>query len=80
MNDNTILENYLLVLKSNIEVFVHGTLESSYEDIQSTLKDCLLNTIECQRKTYLKMIDLGIYTIENVEKNCINKCLNKIEK
>ena len=28
MNDELLMENYLLVLKSTVEVYVHGTLES----------------------------------------------------
>ena len=41
MDDKLIMNNYLLVLKSTVEVFVHGTLESSNEDVRSTLKDGL---------------------------------------
>lgn len=78
MNDNTIIANYLLVLKSNVEVFVHGTLESSYSDIQETLKKCLDDTIESQRDTFKQLLDLGVYTIEDIEKTKINKTLKKI--
>ncbi len=78
MNDNTIIANYLLVLKSNVEVFVHGTLESSYSDIQETLKKCLDDIIESQRDTFKQLLDLGVYTIEDVEKTKINKTLKKI--
>ena len=38
MNDQIIMENYLLVLKSTIEVYVHGTLESSNLDVRKALK------------------------------------------
>ena len=41
MNDKLIMENYLLILKSTVEVYVHGTLESSNEDSRSALKKCL---------------------------------------
>ena len=41
MNNELILNNYLLLLKSTTEVFVHGTLESSNSDIRSTLRDGL---------------------------------------
>ena len=39
MNANLIMENYLLVLKSTVEVFVHGTLESSNPDVRELLKN-----------------------------------------
>ncbi len=45
MNDQIIMDNYLLVLKSTVEVYVHGTLESSNEEVRSTLKNCLDETI-----------------------------------
>ena len=32
--DRILLDNYLLVLKSTVEVYVHGTLESSNKDIK----------------------------------------------
>ena len=38
MDDRLIMENYLLVLKSCVEVYVHGTLESSNKDVRETLK------------------------------------------
>ena len=35
MNDKELLDNYLLILKSTVEVYVHGTLESSNENVKS---------------------------------------------
>ena len=45
MNNQLIMENYLLVLKSTVEVYVHGTLESSNQDIRELLKQELSNTL-----------------------------------
>ena len=52
MNDQLLMNNYLLVLKSTVEVYVHGTLESSNKDIKDLLKCGLDNTLECQDNTY----------------------------
>ena len=52
MNDKTILESILLLLKSTIEVYVHGTLESSNKTIQNTLK----NTIESQLPDLIELL------------------------
>ena len=38
MSDQILMENYLLILKSTVEVYVHGTLESSNNDIRKILK------------------------------------------
>jgi hypothetical protein len=35
MNNQLLLENYLLILKSTVEVYVHGTLESSNEKVRT---------------------------------------------
>ena len=77
--DKLIMENYLLVLKSTVEVFVHGTLESSNEDIRSTLKNGLNNIMTCQAKTYDLMTKYGWYPVNNIDNNVINQTLTKVE-
>ena len=77
--DKLLMENYLLILKSTVEVFVHGTLESSNEDIRLMLKDGLNRIMLSQANTYDLMTQYGWYPVNNVEKNVIEKTLNKIE-
>ena len=72
MTDQLIMNNYLLVLKSTIEVFVHGTLESSNEQSRSILKECLQDTLTSQANTYDLMTKYGWYQVNNVEVNTIN--------
>ena len=73
------MDNYLLILKSTVEVYVHGTLESSNKDVRATLKDGLDETILSQARTYDEMTRNGWYTINNVETDTINETLNKLE-
>lgn len=77
--DRLLMENYLLVLKSTVEVFVHGTLESSNQDIRSTLKSGLDDIMSCQAKTYDEMTKYGWYPVNNVDKNMIKQTLNKVQ-
>lgn len=79
MNDKLIMDNYLLVLKSTVEVYVHGTLESSNKDIRNLLKEGLDETMKHQARTYDEMTKYGWYTISNVEDKEIQKTLNKIQ-
>ena len=79
MNDKLLMENYLLVLKSTVEVFVHGTLESSNNDIRLLLKGGLDDIMSSQADTYDEMTKYGWYTINNVEKTTINETLNKVQ-
>jgi len=78
MNDQLLLENYLLVLKSTVEVYVHGTLESVNKNIRTTLQDHLNNTINSQNDTYQEMTKKGWYQIENIKETEIKKVYNKI--
>ena len=67
MSDQILMDNYLLVLKSTVEVYVHGTLESSNPEVRDLLKLGLDETIIHQGDTYNLMTDYGWYKIENVE-------------
>ncbi len=78
MNDQLIMDNYLLVLKSTVEVYVHGTLESSNELSRNTLKNCLNDTLTSQANTYDLMTKYGWYQVNNVDASTINKTLNNI--
>ena len=77
--DKLLMENYLLVLKSTVEVFVHGTLESSNEDIRMMLKDGLNKIMASQAKTYDLMTQYGWYPVKNVNVSEIKKTLVQIE-
>lgn len=79
MNDKLLMDNYLLILKSTVEVYVHGTLESSNEDIKSLLKEGLDETMKQQARTYDEMTKYGWYTVNNIDKQEIQKTLNKIQ-
>ncbi len=79
MNNKILMDNYLLVLKSTVEVYVHGTLESSNKDIRELLKCGLDETMNHQANTYDLMKKYGFYNMENVESNVINQTLQKIQ-
>ncbi len=79
MNDRILMDNYLLILKSTTEVYVHGTLESSNEPIRELLKAGLLNTLTNQSDTYDIMTTFDWYKINNVKESEIKKVLNKVK-
>jgi len=80
MNDEMLMNNYLLLLKSTVEVYVHGTLESSNGDVRELLKSCLDNTMASQAATYDEMVDYGWYKVTNLECDKINQTLQKLQK
>ena len=79
MIDQLLMDNYLLILKNKIKVYIHGTLESSNKNIRELLKYGLEETIKHQANTYDKMTEYGWYTINNVKKNVIKETLNTIK-
>ena len=80
MDNKIIMENYLLVLKSTVEVFIHGTLESSNQNIRDLLKHGLDEIISSQANTYDEMTKYGWYTINNVDTTTIEQTLNKVNE
>ncbi len=80
MNDQTLLNNYLLILKSTVEVYVHGTLESVNQKVRDLLKEHLNETIQMQSDTYDIMTDYGWYQIKNVDSKVIGDTLTKLDK
>jgi len=79
MNDQIIMENYLLILKSTVEVYIHGTLESSNLDVKNILKNNLNEILNSQKNTYNLMTKYGWYQVNNVEKNIISDTLTKVK-
>ena len=79
MDSKLLMDNYLLVLKSTVEVYVHGTLESSNNDVRELLKNGLDETMRHQADTYDEMTNYGWYTVSNVKATDISKVLNKLQ-
>lgn len=79
MDDQLLLDKYLLILKSTVEVFVHGTLESSNKDIERTLKEGLDEIMTSQSMTYQKMTEYGWYQINNIDASQIKQTLMKLQ-
>ena len=80
MDNRLSMENYLLILKSTVEVFVHGTLESSNEDIRTSLKLGLDSTMNSQAETYDLMAKNGWYPVNNTNNAVLKNTYEKIIK
>ena len=73
MNNQSLFEQYLLILKSSCEVYVHGTLESSNEDVRKLIKHGLDEILAHQDRVYQKMCEYGWYCVSNLKKNSIQQ-------
>ena len=74
MNDELLFNNYLMILKSTVEVYVHGTIESSNEDIRALLKHGLDEVLSHQARVFDTMVSYDWYEVDNVNPDDI--CLN----
>lgn len=79
-SDKDLLNIYLLLLKSNTEVYVHGTLESCNEKIRNLVQKSLEGTLKSQFSCFNVMCENNWYQIENVNTDKIKKTYNKITK
>ena len=61
MTNKELINNYLLLLKSSVEVYIHGTLESSNQESRKTLKSCLDDILENQANTFENMKEYKWY-------------------
>lgn len=80
MNEQLLFENYLLVLKSSVEVYVHGTLESSNVSTRTLLKSGLDKTMISQADTYDMMAKYDWYKVQNIKSSEISKTLKKLKE
>ena len=80
MSDQILMDNYLLILKSTVEVYVHGTLESSNKEIKDLLKYCLDEIMTSQKNTYDEMVKNNWYVVKNIKSTVIKQTLNSILK
>lgn len=79
MDNKLIFENYLLVLKSTVEVYIHGTLESSNNRVREVIKTGLSETLINQAKTYELMKQKKWYSPSNISNITISNTINKLE-
>lgn len=80
MNDQLLMENMLLLLKSTVEVYVHGSLESSTKSVHNVLKNGLDEIIKMQDELYTKMTECGWYVIQNVDTKTIKQTIKKLKQ
>ena len=78
MTNQIRFDNYLLLLKSSVEVYVHGTLESSNQKVRDLLQEALNSIIDMQEETYNEMTSEGWYNVQNISTKEINNVIKKI--
>ena len=78
--DKLLFEQMLLILKSNVEVYVHGTLEASNPKIKKVLKSSLDDTMSMQEDLFNIMTDYNWYQVKNIKCSDIEKVYSKLKQ
>ena len=69
MDDRNLMENMLLLEKGACDLFMHGTIESSTQNVHQTFNNSLNDSLKLQDDIYLKMQAKGWYPTEQVDQS-----------
>ena len=80
VNDKEIMENLLLNLKGECDLFVHGAVESFSTAVHSAFTQALNDTISMQNQVYAKMSEKGWYPAANAQQQQIDAVKQKFSQ
>ena len=69
MDDKNLMENILLLEKGVCDLFLHGTIESSSDNVHQAFCTALNDSLCMQDTIYGKMAAKGWYPAEQAEQN-----------
>lgn len=73
MNDKKIMEELLLQIKGVCDLYMHGSIESSTQNVHQTFVTALDDSLKIQNEIYTKMSDKGWYPTEQVDQQKITQ-------
>lgn len=77
MDDKNLMENILLLEKGVCDLYMHGTIESSTDNVHNAFNSALNDSLCMQDELYDKMTAKGWYPTEQAEQNKINTVRQK---
>ena len=77
MDDKNLMENILLLEKGVCDLFMHGTIESSSQDVHRTFSDALNDALCMQDTIYDKMAAKGWYPTEQADQSKMSSVKQK---
>ena len=73
MNDRDLIEDILLTVKGASDLYLHGTIESSTQNVHCAFDKALNDSLKVQNEIYGKMAAKGWYPSEQADQNKINQ-------
>lgn len=77
MDDKNLMENILLLEKGVCDLYMHGSIESSTQNIHQAFKTALNESLTMQDTIYDQMAAKGWYPTEQVEQSKIDQVKQK---
>ena len=77
MNDKEIMENLLQTTKGVCDLYLHGTIESSTQNVHAAFDDALSQSLCMQSQLYNEMSQQGWYPMQQAEQQQIQQVHNK---
>lgn len=72
MDDKNVMENILLLEKGACDLFMHGSIESSTQNVHQTFTTALNDALNMQDTISCKMTSKGWYPTEQAEQNKVD--------
>ena len=77
MNDEKIMENLLLTTKGVCELYLHGAIESSTQNVNSAFDEALSQSLCMQDGIYKKMEAQGWYATQQAQPQQLEQVRSK---
>lgn len=77
MDDKNLMENILLLEKGVCDLYMHGSIESSTQNIHQAFKTALNESLTMQDTIYDQMSAKGWYSAEQVEQSKVEQVKQK---
>ena len=80
MNEKEIMENLLLNLKGECDLYMHGAIESGTANVHTAFTQALNDTIAMQNQVYAKMSEKGWYPAQSAQPQQISAVKQKFNQ
>ena len=80
MNDQNIMENLLLTTKGVCDLYMHGTIESSDQDVHRAFDSALGSSLDMQDSIYQMMTAKGWYKTQQAQQQQIDQVRQKFSQ
>ncbi len=77
MNDQSIMENLLLTTKGVCDLYLHGAIESSTQNVNAAFDQALSDSLCMQNELYQKMASKGWYPAQQAQQREIDQVRQK---